>query len=173
MIKLDFIEWLNWSKRLFVLFCLVSSSFLVLGCQNNDAKLNKNISDVVIEEVSIRPKFPGETKEAYFEYIINSERFSEWQFEYPSKLLDIAKSFPPNKVETFFKNHFSKWYQFDQDAATKYIEKEGVDLPLKDLAIEIVVNDLKKHDLATAVSWAHEINDFGKKHSLLEELATN
>ena len=76
-------------------------------------------------------------------------------------------------MESFFKNQFSKWYQFDQDAATKYIEKEGVDVLLKDLAIEIVVNDLKKHDLATAVSWAHEINDFGKKHSLLEELATN
>ena len=88
-------------------------------------------------------------------------------------MLDIAKSFPPNKVESFFKNQFSKWYQFDQDAATKYIEKDGVDVLLKDLAIEIVVNDLKKHDLATAVSWAHEINDFGKKHSLLEELATN
>ena len=173
MIKLDFIEWLNWSKRLVAPFCLVSSLFLVLSCQNNDTKLDKSISDVVIGEVSIRPKFPGETKEAYFEYIINSERFSEWQFEYPSKLLDIAKSFPPNKVESFFINQFSKWYQFDQDAATKYIEKERVDVPLKDLAIEIVVNNLKKHDLATAVSWAHEINDFGKKHSLLEELATN
>ena len=77
-----------------------------IGCQNNDAILNKNISDVVIEEVSIRPKFPGETKEAYFEYIINSERFSEWQFEYPSKLLDLAKSFPPNKVESFLKISF-------------------------------------------------------------------
>ena len=28
---------------------------------------------------------------------------------------------------------------FDQDAATKYIEKDGVDVLLKDLAIEIMV----------------------------------
>ena len=169
MIKLDSIESLNWNKPIHAIII----SLLLVNCKNYSCKSDYRSDKVVIDQNTFRFKSTNETQEEYYYFIINSPQLADWKLDSPDELLHCSLYFPQINAEFFFKEVFTSWLNADYDAATNFMEKWAKNESLEDIAIEIIVKQLKDIELATAVAWAHEINDPAKRHSLLEELATH
>ena len=102
-----------------------------------------------------------------------NERFNEWVRTHPLQMVKVMGLFPLNSSNKLTTELFTYWVDKSYDESESCIENELKDSPLRDSAIEGMVNGLKADQLATAIAWAHEIKDASKCHQLLESLATH
>lgn len=102
-----------------------------------------------------------------------NERFNEWIRTHPLQMVKAIGFFPLNSSNKLTTELFTYWVDKSYNASESCIENDLKDSPLRDSAIEGMVNGLKADQLATAVAWAHEIKDASKRHQLLESLATH
>jgi len=102
----------------------------------------------------------------------SNSRFEGWKYEYPSQMMHSIAYFPLNSGREHTMELFTLWVKSYDDSAS-FIEEKLVSSSLRDSAIEGMVNGLKSDQLSVAVSWAHELSDQGKRHQLLESLATH
>ncbi len=98
--------------------------------------------------------------------------FNDWMHSYPLQMVKVIGRFPLNSSRQLTTKLFTYWVDKSHNASEACIESELKDSPLRDSAIEGMVNGLKSDHLSTAVAWAHEIKDESKRYQLLESLAT-
>jgi len=103
----------------------------------------------------------------------SNSRFEGWKYTYPSQMMHSIAYFPLNSGREHTMELFTLWVKESYDESASFIEEKLVDSSLRDSAIEGMVNGLKSDQLSVAVSWAHELSEQGKRHQLLESLATH
>ncbi len=103
----------------------------------------------------------------------SNSRFEGWKYTYPSQMMHSIAYFPLNSGREHTMELFTLWVKESYEESASFIEEKLVDSSLRDSAIEGMVNGLKSDQLSVAVSWAHELSEQGKRHQLLESLATH
>ncbi len=140
---------------------------------------NSKYSHVAIQEAKTPDELqlligniPGLSAEQFMLKFKTNDRFNEWIHTHPLQMVKVIAFFPLNSSNKHARELFTYWVDKSYDASESCIENELKDSPLRDSAIEGMVNGLKSAQLATAVAWAHEIKDESRRHQLLESLAT-
>lgn len=123
--------------------------------------LNSLLSDPKVGPVQLAAAFKSD------------RRFDDWKRHYPEQMMECAANFPLDSGRELTVDVFTHWVKKSYDESASFIEEKVVGSSLRDSAIEGMVNGLKSDQLSVAVSWAHELSDQGKRHQLLESLATH
>ena len=116
---------------------------------------------------------PEMSPEQYMLKFESNRDFDKWLHLYPSQMAKAISKFPLKTSFQYTTQLFTHWAEKSYGASAAYIINELNSSPLRDSAIEGMVNGLKSEHLSTAVAWAHEIKDESKRYQLLESLATH
>ena len=136
------------------------------------ASLSTNDAETPNDLLLLIGKDPVLSPEQFMLKFRANDRFNDWVRTHPSQMVKAIGFFPLNYSNKLTTELFTYWVDKSYNASESCIENDLKDSPLRDSAIEGMVNGLKADQLATAVAWAHEIKNDSKRHQLLESLAT-
>ena len=155
----------------FITFCKSSNEIQKAKVVFNQIEVNEAKSPK--ELLLLLRNCPEMSPEQYMVKFKSNRDFDKWLHLYPSQMAKVISRFPLKSSFQYTTRLFTHWADKSYDASEAYIINELNSSPLRDSAIEGMVNGLKSDHLSTAVAWAHEIKDESKRYQLLESLATH